>query len=76
MIAKLEWTQSSAKQNIIQLQNPTIGVTSKMDQQQQNQSLRTDSTQSHWGGLNAFYWFQIFALDSAVVEAQKNDEFA
>ena len=23
------------------------------------------------GGLNAFYWYQIFALDSAVVEAQK-----
>ena len=23
------------------------------------------------GGLNAFYWFQIFALKSAVVEAQK-----
>ena len=22
-------------------------------------------------GLNAFYWFQIFALDSAVVEAQR-----
>ena len=21
-------------------------------------------------GLNAFYWYQIFALDSAVVEAQ------
>ena len=23
------------------------------------------------GGLNAFYWYQIFALDSAVVEVQK-----
>ena len=23
------------------------------------------------GGLNAFYWYQIFTLDSAVVEAQK-----
>ena len=27
MIAKLEWTQSSAQQNIEQLQNPTLGVT-------------------------------------------------
>ena len=27
MIAKLEWTQSNAHQNIEQLQNPTIGVT-------------------------------------------------
>ena len=23
------------------------------------------------GGLNAFYWYQIFALDSAVVEEQE-----
>ena len=23
------------------------------------------------GGLNAFYWYQIFALDSAVVELQE-----
>ena len=27
MIAKLEWTQSNAQQNIDQLQNPTMGVT-------------------------------------------------
>ena len=27
-IAKLEWTQSNAQQNIEQLQNPTMGVTS------------------------------------------------
>ena len=26
MIAKLEWTQSNAQQNIEQLQNPTMGV--------------------------------------------------
>ena len=32
-----------------------------------------DSSPSHQdaGGLNAFYWYQIFALDSAVVELQK-----
>ena len=23
------------------------------------------------GGLNAFYWYQVFALDSVVVEVQK-----
>ena len=28
-----------------------------------------DSSLSHWG-LNAFYWYRILALDSAVVEAQ------
>ena len=27
MIAKLQWTQSNAQQNIEQLQNPTMGVT-------------------------------------------------
>ena len=27
MIAKLEWTQSNAQENIEQLQNPTMGVT-------------------------------------------------
>ena len=26
MIAKLEWTQNNAQQNIEQLQNPTMGV--------------------------------------------------
>ena len=74
MIAKLEWTQSKAQQNIEQLLNPTMGATIKQkNQQQQNHRLRTDSSQSHWGGgcLNAFYWYQIFPLDSAVVEAQK-----
>ena len=40
-------------------------------QQQQNYRLRMDSSLSHQGGLNAFYWYQIFALDSAVVEIQE-----
>ena len=39
------------------------------DQQQQNHHLRTDSSLSH-RGLNAFYWYQIFALDSVVVKTQ------
>ena len=41
--------------------------------QQQNHRLRTDSSLSHWEGgclIDVFYWYQIFALDSAVVEAQ------
>ena len=46
-----------------------------MNQQQQNHRHKTDSSQSHWGSLNAFYWYQIFALDSAVVEAQKMLEY-
>ena len=53
-----------------------MGVTINKSQQQQNHWLRTDSSQSHrgggeGGGLSAFYWYQIFALDSAVVEVQE-----
>ena len=36
----------------------------------QNHRLRTDSSLFLWGALIAFYWYQIFALESAVVEAQ------
>ena len=39
--------------------------------------IRTDSSLSHrgGGGLNAFYWYQIFALDSAVYLGNKHPEF-
>ena len=40
-------------------------------QQEQNNRLRTDSSLSHRGGLNVLYWYQIFALDSTVVEVQE-----
>ena len=45
-------------------------VTKTKSQQQQNHRLRTDSSLSH-RGLNAFYWYQIFAQDSAVVKVQE-----
>ena len=70
MVAKLEWTQSNAQQNIKQLQNPTIGLTIN------NKSTTTEPPPKNGqhikplGGSNAFYLYQIFALDSAVVEAQ------
>ena len=70
MIAKLDLTQSNTKQNIEQLQNPTMRVTIN------NESLTTEPPPSNeqqpkpLGGFNTFYWYQIFALDSAVVEAQ------
>ena len=50
-----------------------MGVTINKSQQQQTHCSRTDSSLSHrgggggGGGLNAFYLYQIFALDSAVV---------
>ena len=41
-----------------------------MSQKQQNHRFRTDSSRCHGsggGGVNAFYWRQIFALDYVVV---------
>ena len=49
VIVKLEWTESNAQQNKEQLQNPTMGVAINTNQQQQNNRLKTDSSQSHWG---------------------------
>ena len=63
MVAKLEWTQSNVQQNIEQLQNPTMGVTIN------NESMLVVVVVVG-GGLNTFYLYQIFALDSAVVEKQ------
>ena len=75
MIAKLVWTQSNAQQNIEQLKNPKMGVIIN------NELSTTEPTPSNGqqpkppggggGGLDAFYWYQIFVLDSAVVETQK-----
>ena len=44
-----------------------------MNQQQQNHRHRTDSSLSRWrgGGLNAFYRYKIFALNSVVVKTKK-----
>ena len=64
MIAKLEWTQSNVQQNIEQLQS---------NNKQQINNNRT--TAFEWTkppeGSNAFYWHQIFILDSAAVEVQE-----
>ena len=39
-----------------------------MNQQQQGQRCITDISLSHYGSLNAFYWYQIFVLDFVVVK--------
>ena len=69
---------SNVQQKIEQLQTPTSGVTINSDtvgpsNKQQNHRFRTDISLSNrgGGGLNAFYWYQIFALDSALVEVQE-----
>ena len=71
MNAKLEWTQSKAQQSIEKLTESHNGC---INQQRINNNRTTAFEQTAakaTGGLNAFYWYQIFALDSAVVEAQK-----
>ena len=68
MIAKLEWSQ-----------NRTITESHNGSNNQQrinnNRITALEGTAAKatggGGGLNAFYWYKIFALDSAVVEAQK-----
>ena len=58
-----------------QTQNPNqqLEIHKTINQQQQNHRLRTDGILSYGsGGLNAFYWRQIVAIDSVVVvEIQK-----
>ena len=73
MVAKLERIKSNAHQNKDQHRTPTNNgrYHKTIYQQQQNHRLRTDSILSHRGGdLNAFYWRQIVALDSVVVNTQ------
>ena len=64
-----------------QLQTPTMGVT--INKKSTTTEPPQDSSLSHRGGggggggeggglkFNAFYWYQIFTLDSAVVEVQE-----
>ena len=42
-----------------------------MNQHQQNHRLRTAEPKPPGQGLNAFYWYQIFSLDSVVVVVVK-----
>ena len=74
MIAILEWTSSNVQQNIEQLQTPTMGVTinkkSTTTEPPPYNGHKPKPTREG-GGVNAFYWYQIFALDSAVVEVQE-----
>ena len=76
MIALLEWTYSNVQQNRTITDSHNGSNNKQKNQQQQNHILRTDSSLSHRGGggeayLNAFYWYQIFALETAVVGVQE-----
>ena len=55
-----------------QLQTPTMGVTINDKTTTTTEPPPQNGQQPKPpGGLNAFYWYQIFALDSAVVEVQE-----
>ena len=71
MIAILEWTLSTTKHRTST--DYHNGSNNKQSQQQQNHQ---QPKLLGRGGLNAFYWYQIFALDSAVVvEVQEMEAF-
>ena len=86
MIAKLEWTQSNAQQNIEQLQNPTMGAEShngSNNPQQINNNITTALEQTPskatgggvggWGGggLKCSLLVHNLYQNSTVVEAKK-----
>ena len=71
MIAILERTQSNVQQNIEQLQTPTMGVTINKKSTTTEPPPENGQQPKPLWGLNAFNWYQIFALDSAVVEVQE-----
>ena len=71
MNAKLEWTQYNAQQNIEQLLNPSIRATINNESTTTEPPPYNGQQLKSLGVFNVFYWYQIFALDSAVVEAQK-----
>ena len=71
MIAILEWTLSNVQQNIEQLQTSTMGITINKKSTTTEPPPENGQQPKPLGGLNAFCWYQIFALDSAVVEVQE-----
>ena len=74
MIAILEWAYSNVQQNIGQLQTPTMGATINKKSTTTEPPPPYNGKQPKppgGGGLNAFYWYQIFAIDSAVAEVQE-----
>ena len=67
MISKLELAQSNAHQNI-QWHNGSNNQ--QRIKNNRTTALKRAAAKGIWG-LKCIYWYQIFALDSAVVEAQK-----
>ena len=71
MISILEWTLKNVQQNIEQLHTPPIRVTINTKSTTTEPPPQNGQPPKPPGGFNAFYRYQIFALDSAVVEVQE-----
>ena len=74
MTAKLEWTQSTAQQNIEQSHNGSNNqqcINNNRTTALERTAAKGTGVQGG-GGVNAFYWYQIFALDSSVVVLLKH----
>ena len=72
MIAKLERTQGNAQQNKDKYRTRTAN--GKHTKQRIINKITTALERTPakaTGCLNAFYWYQIFALDSVVIKTQK-----
>ena len=64
---KTRWTQSNELQNREQTQNPINNGSNNKQYINNNRTTALERT-AVTGGLNAFYWYQIFALVSVVVK--------
>ena len=71
MIAKLECKLSHLQQNIDQLQTATMGATMNNKPTTTEPQAKDGQQSKPLWDLNAFYRYQIFALDSAVVKVQE-----
>ena len=70
MIAKLEWTQNNAQQNRTIVESDNGSTNQQRTNNNRTTALERAAPKQLWV-LNVFYWYQIFALDSVVVEALK-----
>ena len=62
MVAKLEWTQSNAHQNIKTITESHNGSNNQQRINNNRTTALERTTAKATGGLNALHWYQIFAL--------------
>ena len=71
MIAKVERTESNAQQNKDKHRTPTTNGKHTKQQINNNRTTSLERTAAQaTGGSNAFYWYQVFALNYGGVKTQ------